>query len=240
MFNEYAIVFTLVLVLSFIPVIGPYFKLFNTLVHEVIGHAFTARLTGGRVESVHLFHDTGGLARFHHHKAGRILTILAGYPAASLISVLYIYFLKSGFVMELAAAVAVFLLISALFYIRNLIGMLWVMSVLGFSGALFYYTGTDYLTSVVIIIGMMLLIQAPASALTVCILSFSRSHHAGDADFLAAETKIPAPLWGIVFAGQALVCFAAGMIIWFSDDPAGLISTIISGTAHSFHTILIL
>ncbi|PYZ98245.1 hypothetical protein CR205_06520 [Alteribacter lacisalsi] len=218
MITEYAVLFALVLLLSFVPVIGPYVKLFNTLVHEVIGHALIARLTGGRVSSVHLFHNTGGMARFHHHKAGRILTIFSGYPAASLVSAAYIYLYRSGYVLELAVFLVILLVISLLFWIRNLTGFFWVVSVLGGFFLLYRYEGEIYLSLIIMIIGVMMLIQAFASAIVVCLLSFSLTQHSGDAQFLAEETRIPAPVWGVIFALFATLCFAAGIFFWFSED----------------------
>jgi len=212
------LIFTLVAILTYIPVIGPYFKLFNTLIHET-GHALTAILTGGRVQSISLFKNTGGLAiTSHRGLIGRVITLFAGYPTASLFSVLYIYALSEGWYRYIAITLSVILIYNLIFWVRNIVGWVWILSVLG--GLYFLYTN-HYWSGFEIsltIIGLTLLIQAFLSSWVIFAMTLKDHDQAGDASLLANTTKIPSVFWGSLFVLQGIVLFILGIIIWLGFD----------------------
>ncbi|WP_280771029.1 M50 family metallopeptidase [Salipaludibacillus daqingensis] len=215
---ELIIIFILVAFLSYIPIIGPYFKLFNTMIHET-GHALAAILSGGRVRSISLFQNTGGLAITSHRGfIGRVFTLLAGYPTASVFSVAYIFALTEGWYTYIAMTLAVILVYNVIFWVRNIIGWVWIVSVL--AGLYFLYTN-QYWTSFELgltIIGLMLLMQAFLSAWVVFIISLKDKHEAGDASILANTTKLPAILWGSFFVLQGAGFFILGASVWLGFD----------------------
>ena len=67
------------ILLTKLPIVGKYFALINTLIHE-IGHQLASMVTFGKAHKIHLFANTEGLA-FSSHRfwIGRVLTTLAGY-----------------------------------------------------------------------------------------------------------------------------------------------------------------
>ncbi|WP_100398880.1 M50 family metallopeptidase [Bacillus sp. FJAT-44742] len=210
----------LVLVISFLtylPIIGSYFSLFHTLIHEN-GHALAAKLTGGKVGTISLFHSTEGLITYHHHWAGKVITALAGYPFASAVSVLYIWAVRQEWHLEIGISLLLLLLFNLLFWVRNLYGWLWVLSTLVFTYFLWQQGYTTILEYIVTGIGLVLLTQALISSWHIFVVSIKASRYAGDASSLARYTFIPAPLWGLLFFFQGTIFFVAGSFVWLGKD----------------------
>lgn len=188
------------------------------MIHET-GHAVTAILTGGRVESISLFSNTGGLAITRHRSVGgRILTLLSGYPAASLFSVFIIYGLTQDWYEQLAMVLAVILVYNLLFWVRNAVGWVWVLSVL--ASLYFIYTNgfMSVFEHVLTLIGGVIVIQAFLSTWIIFVISIKDRHSAGDAALLEKETKVPSFIWGFLFLFQGTVSFALALFIWFGGD----------------------
>ncbi|SDH46994.1 M50 family metallopeptidase [Alteribacillus bidgolensis] len=203
--------------LMYIPVIGPYFSLFNTLVHES-GHAVTALLTGGEVKSISLFSSTEGVAATHHHRPGLILTSLSGYPFASILSVLFIYMVEKEWYLGAGISLLVLLGYNLIFWVRNLFGIFWILSILTGTYLLWYQSYVDALEYLIIGISLVLWIQAFFSCWHIFLISLKTPKHAGDASVLARLTFIPAQLWGFLFLLQGTLLFMIGCGIWFDVD----------------------
>ncbi|WP_026700832.1 M50 family metallopeptidase [Salibacterium aidingense] len=197
----------------YLPVIGTYLSTFHTLVHEC-GHAAAALLTGGHVSSISLFSSREGAAGTRHHKPGLLITSLAGYPFASIVSVLFIYGLSLDWFAGLGLCLLGLLLFSLFFWIRNPFGVFWVLSLLGGGLLVWYYEWFQVLETVLSAGGLVLLVQAFISCWHVFLLSFRRPEQAGDASILARITFIPTPIWGIFFLGQGIVFFGWGLLLW--------------------------
>nr|WP_272873242.1 M50 family metallopeptidase [Alteribacter salitolerans] len=215
--------FIFVLTVTYLPVIGSYFRLFNTLIHESLGHALIARLTGGRVVSISLFQNTGGLAVFQHHWFGRVITVFCGYPVSSLMSVVVMYLITQGYFEGVALALFLLLVYVLIFWVRNLVGWFWVFSVIGGMAALYIYAEQRYFELLITVIGVTILIQAFASSWGIFMLSVFRNRQAGDAMLLAEATKVPAVIWGTVFMLQGTFFFIIGTMIFFGYDVINLI-----------------
>jgi hypothetical protein len=216
---DFIIIFIIVAIISYLPVAGPYFKLFNTMVHES-GHAFAAVLTGGRVTSVSLFKNTGGLTITRHRGwGGKVLTLLAGYPAASAASAVYIFALTQNWYDYIALGLGALLIYNLLFWVRNVIGWLWGLSVCG--TLYFIYTNQygNWFEYTITIIGAVLLIQAFISCWVIFMLSIKGNGQAGDASALAEATKVPAPFWGFFFLFQGTFFFVCGVFILAGYEP---------------------
>ncbi len=215
--------FAVVASLSYIPGLGPYVSLFHTLIHET-GHATMARLTGGRVRSISLFSNTEGVAQTSHTSwVGQVLTALAGYPFASLLSVLFIYALSAGFSAHAAAVLALLLLANLFLWVRNLIGWLWVLSVIGLLLVFYVYANPFYFELTLTVLSLILLIQAWVSAWVIFSLSVKRKQRAGDATILAEYTRVPAVLWGSFFFIQASFFFLIGTALFFGVEVAWMV-----------------
>ena len=118
------------ILLTKLPIIGKYFAMINTLIHE-IGHQLTSMVTFGKAHKIHLFANTEGLA-FSSHRfwIGRVLTTLAGYTFSSFMSASFFLIYKGGYFLVIYILLAM-LTISLFFWIRNWYGFFWILT---FSG----------------------------------------------------------------------------------------------------------
>ena len=207
-----------VFLISMLPGIGAYFSLFYTMLHESC-HALVARLSGGRVKRVHLYHTTAGMAETtHRSRTGAVLTTMAGYPLASLIVTAAIYAYVQGFVAEILWVLAAMILYQLIFWVRNRVGFLWSASVLAGLFALYQWGETEYFDWAVRVVLIVLWSQAFFSTLTVFRVALLDKTQAGDAAILARQTRIPTIIWGVFFAVQGMVFFIAGLFLWLGEE----------------------
>ncbi|MEX3623722.1 M50 family metallopeptidase [Viridibacillus arvi] len=210
-------------IVSRLPIVGKYFSIINTLIHE-IGHALMAIITGGKVDKIQLFANTEGTAwTSNRFWLGRVLTSAAGYVFSSFIAFAFLYSIsierfeycipieKLGYCISIERyelilyTLVVFLVIGLLFWIRNLYGFFWMISfTAGF--AYLIWKGNDVVTEYVLLfITATILVQSIYSAWEILYLSFKSPSDAGDATNLAKSTFIiPAQVWGIFFFLQSL------------------------------------
>lgn len=220
---EYILFFAVVATISFVPFIGPYISMFNTMIHES-AHAIVATLTGGQVVSISIFRNTAGLAEFRHRSwLGRVLTYVAGYPLASLISVLYIYALSLELFLYIGMALFLLLVYNLLFWVRNAVGWFWVLTVILGLSYLYFNEYMYWYEMMLTVIGLSLLVQAFLTSWIIFVLSIKRKHHAGDATMLAKATFLPVSFWGFLFLVQGTFFFIVGGLIWFGFDPVALL-----------------
>lgn len=210
-------IFTVVaLVLLKIPVIGKYVSLINTLIHEV-GHALMAMLTGGRVAKIELFANTEGTAwASHRFYLGGVMTSLAGYPVASATAFLFVYFSVTNQVQFILLGLLGVLAVSAVFWIRNLYGMLWVFT---FGAALTYllWLGNPVISAnIALFITSIVFIASITTAFDILKLSVKTPRDAGDASNLARSALLPAPIWGLLFFTQSLAFAYFGIRLVFA------------------------
>lgn len=197
-------------VLLRLPVLGSFLALFHTLIHEN-GHVAAAKWTGGRAHAVSLFYNRSGLALTSHQgKSGAVLTIAAGYVFASAVSVLYIYALLMQWYTPLMIVLCLLLLYNIMFLVKNIVGILWLVSVFLLIGVLYVNQAYEASIYLLYIIGSTLLVQAFLSSLFVWKMSRHHAAASGDAVLLEKATRIPASFWGFFFFVQGTVCFIAG------------------------------
>ena len=95
----YFIIFTLLFIK--IPLIGKFFKVINTVIHE-LGHAIVSLLLSGKVQKIELFSSSEGVTVTQCSRPWKAFFIsLSGYPFASVVSYIFFYFLSQGFEKEL-------------------------------------------------------------------------------------------------------------------------------------------
>lgn len=198
-------VFTLVaLLLLKTPVIGKYVSLVNTLIHEV-GHALMTILTFGKVAKIELFANTEGTAWSRHRFfLGGVLTSLAGYPAASATAFLFVYFAVNAQYDYILLGLLGVLVVSALFWIRNIYGILWVAT---FGSAFTYMLWLDnpvLSENVALFLTAILFIASVTTAFDILKISVKTPRDSGDASNLANAIFIPAQIWGLLFFAQSL------------------------------------
>ncbi|WP_077624627.1 M50 family metallopeptidase [Sediminibacillus massiliensis] len=208
--------FLAALILINMPVIGPYMKMLNTVIHEV-SHIIAAKVTGGKGHSITLNADNSGLAEVSSPSwFGRVLTGYAGYTGSSAAALLLFYWLHIGY----QAAVILFVLcltfLSAFLWIRNLVGLLWSITFVMILGFMVYKQMFSLLWHISFLVSSIILIESIISSAYVLKISAKHPGEAGDASSLSRLTKIPAVVWGMVFFSQAIYTgyFIINNFIW--------------------------
>lgn len=197
-----------------IPVLGKYIAVVDTLIHE-IGHALMSLVTGGKVTKIELFASTEGTAWTNSPTwLGRVLTSIAGYPFASGMSFIFLYFIKQGDYTLMIGFLLAFLVLGFIFWlrnirfliIRNLYGIFWLLTFSGLFGGLLYLDNPVLTQHVLLFLTAILFVQSIISAFVIMKLSFKKPKNAGDATNLAKSVIIiPTQVWGILFFAQSLV-----------------------------------
>lgn len=187
-------------ILPRIPVVGKFFNIINTALHE-FGHALVALCTGGQVNKIELFKDTSGTTTTQSSsRLSAFLTSLAGYPFAVSVAWLSFYLIGQGAAQGLVVGLSVLFFIMLLFWIRNGYGVLWVLLFCGANVALIYWGGDPYVRYAAIFYATMILVESVTSALVLLFLTVRDAQKAGDAANLAKITHVPAFVWGLLFA----------------------------------------
>lgn len=208
------------LLLSFIiarlPVIGKYFKVVNTLIHET-GHSLMTLFTDGQVIKVELFSDTSGTTiTKSKSKFGQFMIAFAGYPFASLMGYLFVFFIFNNYFSAVLITIGIIAIINLIFYVRNVHGIFWILT---FSVLIFInFKFGNKLSTIVFatVVSAITLFESLWSSIVLTILSFRKSKSAGDATNLSKISHVPAFLWALIFfvlasfvAYKAVILFLA-------------------------------
>ncbi|SDO40030.1 Peptidase M50B-like [Paenibacillus sp. yr247] len=192
------------LLITNIPIVGKYMAVANTIIHEA-SHCLSALLFSGKVHSMSLFSDTSGEARVSTRNwMSRILISYAGYSGSSLAAIgLYFALSKARYELILISFI-VLLLVCLLFWIRNIYGLIWVISFICIIGFIVYKDFGILILHASFLLSAIVLAQSVSSSFIVLKLSIRDSKNAGDATNLANATYIPAQIWGWLFFVQSL------------------------------------
>ena len=191
--------FALGFLLPRIPVVGKFFNIINTALHE-FGHALMALLTGGSVERIELFNDTSGSTTTKSDsKVGAFLVSIAGYPFAASVAWLAFYLIGQGAEKGLVIGLSVLFVLMLLFWIRNWYGVLWVLLFCAVNGVLLYYGNASHLQYAALFYAAVILAESVTSSITIVVLALRDGNKAGDATNLAKLTHLPAFLWALLF-----------------------------------------
>lgn len=182
-----------------------------TIAHEG-GHALAALLTGRKLRGIRLHSDTSGLTLSAGRPTGlgMVLTLLAGYPAPSLLGLGGAWLLGDNRI-TLLLWIAVVLLLAMLVMIRNVFG---VVSIVGTTGVVFavsWFAPPDVQAAFAYAGVWFLLIGGvrPVGELQ-ALRRRSRRRRRSDADQLAKVTGIPGLFWVGLFAVVNLAALAVG------------------------------
>ena len=193
----------LALVLPRIPVIGKWFNIINTAIHE-LGHALMALILEGSVKKIELFNDASGTTTTATKtKFGSFLVAFIGYPFSSFVSYFIFYLLTVGYEKGFLIGISILFLFMLLLWVRNIYGVLWILIFCAVNGYLIYLNNAHYIHIATLLYAVFIAVDAVFSALTVLFLSIKQKDKAGDATLLKKITGVPAVIWGIVFAGVA-------------------------------------
>ncbi|MED1205510.1 M50 family metallopeptidase [Heyndrickxia acidicola] len=188
-----------------LPVVGVYFSLCNTLVHE-FSHALLASIFTRRLgHTITLNHNASGMAITSINSwVSRVAVSYAGYTGSSLMAVVLFYLLhKSDYqlVIEIFTALTV---VTAILWVRNLYGFMWSVSVIFTLGSMLFHHLTLFMMHASMFISSVILVQSVFAASHILKLSVVKREEAGDAASLEEATFIPAPIWGLLFCSQSI------------------------------------
>lgn len=212
----YLLLVAVSLILPRIPVVGKFFNIINTAIHE-FGHALMALCTGGNVQKIQLFQDTSGTTTTQSsNKLSAIMVSLAGYPFAVSVAWLSFYLIQCGATQGLIIGLSVLFFMMLLFWIRNVYGALWVILFCAINAFLIYWGDENYLGYAALFYAIMMLTESVTSTIVLLVLSFRKPSSAGDAANLAKVTGIPAFIWSLLFlAYTGWVVYRVIMMLFF-------------------------
>lgn len=200
----------LAFILLQIPIIGDYFRIINTVIHES-GHAFMA-LFGGNVESISLFMNADGVT--HGTQSIWIIdfiTSAAGYFVSSFMAYVSFWLIKRKKHILLIDLLLGLILINFIFWVRNPYGLFWLASFGILFLGLLIKGGQKGIQNLVLLIASVLLVESISTAYDIFMISMIQPNAAGDATNLSRLTVfIPAQGWGIFFFAQALLFILLG------------------------------
>lgn len=184
-----------------------------TIVHEA-GHGFAATLTRRRLAGIRLHSDSSGLTVSvgRPRGPGMVLTLLAGYPAPSVVGALIAWTVAAGHA-AVALWGALLLLLLVLVQIRNWFG-LWILLVAGvlvgfvtwLADPAWQMRAALALAALLVLGGLRAAVELPGTRLR---------DGASDADQLARLTRVPVGVWLLVFvlAGLAGVAVSGWLLV---------------------------
>ena len=199
---------TICFVIIYIPVIGKYFRVLETMIHEG-GHVLMALFTRTKIKKINLFSNTSG--ETHIVPSSTLKTILiglVGYPFSSAAAWFSFWAIDNTyhrwFVIVLCGIIFLFLLA----YIRNGFGIFWAITFLASNGYLLYAGEAAILNILAAIYADILFISSLASCFVIVYLSFKFPNKAGDATLINKATHIPTQIVGIIlFLISLLIAF---------------------------------
>lgn len=194
------IFFALGFVLPRVPLVGKFFNVINTAIHE-FGHALVALLTGGQVRKIELFKDTSGTTTTQSsNRLAACLVSMAGYPFAASVAWFLFYMIQQGAFYGVVLGLTILFVVMLLFWIRNGYGVLWVLLFSAINGYLVYRGNEQYLGYAALFYAIMILTESISSTFVLLVLSFRDHKKAGDATNLEKNTHVPACVWGLLFS----------------------------------------
>jgi hypothetical protein len=204
------------LILTRVPIVGIYFRVVNTMIHET-GHALMALFSSGSVLRVEYFSNTEGNALTKSSgRLGSILVSLAGYPFSSAMGLLFFYLIHSGWEVVVLYIVAGLAFINLLFFVRNRYGIFWLITFLLVTGSVLYFQQEFLLFAFPVFIAMIVMVDSLLSAVHLLLISLHTPKKAGDAKNLKKFTGIPAFVWALLFMAFASYTVYLSVSLFFN------------------------
>lgn len=187
------------LLLPRVPVVGKFFNIINTAIHE-FGHALIALCMDGKVRKIELMHDTSGSTLTQcKSQFGNILIALAGYPFAAATGFFCNYLNSVGYQKGVVIGLSLLFIIMLVLWVRNWYGLIWIVLFSALNGWLIYTNNAHYIELAALFYSVVIIIESVSSSVILLILSIKDSSSAGDATNLAKFTHIPAFFWALLF-----------------------------------------
>lgn len=213
--NQTVIFYTLLassLVITRLPIIGKFFRIVNTLIHES-GHALMALVLSGNVHRIDLLSDTSGSALTASKNGfSRFLVSLAGYPASALFAYFCFYCIKqnaANYVIYVLIGISVF---NLLFFVRNAYGIFWLICFLAIAAGVIYLNHAMLMYAFSLLCSFIVLTDAVISGIHLLVIAVKTPKAAGDAKNLNEATHLPVVIWALLLLAFSVFC--AYKTIW--------------------------
>ena len=199
---ELLVVIAVAIVLSVPRATWKYFGLLATVVHE-LGHAFAALSSGQRLGGIQLrLNHSGTTTSFSRGRFPAIWSGFWGYPVPAIAgaSLVWAGFNGRG---PAAMSLGVIILLAALLFIRNAVGVLIMAAGILLACALVLFVPPELNSHLVIVLGLALLVAAVRDLGKLVHVHFRRREQlaTSDAYLLYRATSIPSGVWIVLFAG---------------------------------------
>ncbi|NDI35290.1 M50 family metallopeptidase [Chengkuizengella sediminis] len=190
--------------LMYVPFIGTFLRIINTMIHET-GHALITLFTNGDVTRIELFSNLEGVTftKYSLWISG-FLSGISGYVFASMMAFLCILLWKKGKYKWMIHLLLYISVINLIFWVRNVYGILWLVCFIPFLIYLLVQKSQRFLENITLILSILLITTSFMSTIDILVLSLISSGRAGDATFLNSITYVPTLIWSILFFLQAL------------------------------------
>jgi hypothetical protein len=202
-FNNPTILFYITLlaclVVMYIPYIGKYIRVLETIIHEA-GHVLMAAIVGVKISKINLFSDTSG--ETHIAGAGKFKTVLialVGYPFSSAVAYLSFWAINNSYHYIFVGTLCAITLFFLLFYIRNKFGIFWAITFIAANAYLLYMHKIKIITILANIYADILFLSSLFSCLILVYLAFKSPNKSGDAALIKKSVHIPAQLTALLF-----------------------------------------
>lgn len=193
-----------------------------TISHEG-GHALVAVLTGRRLVGIRLHADTSGvtLSRGRPTGPGMVAMLAAGYLAPAVAGLGAALLLASGHSLALLW-LAVGWLSLMLLQIRNAYGLLVLLVCGAAAGLAGWHLPGAALSLLAYLLTWLLLLAAPKPVLELMAQRRRGGVRDSDVDQLSRLTRVPAPLWELLFLLANLAGVAVGVVVLLPSAGAVL------------------
>ena len=198
-----------------VPVVGKFFNIINTLIHE-LGHALMALVFEGKVVRIEIFKDTGGVT-VTKSKSGvaAFFVSIAGYPFAAAAGLLCAYLLSIGYGSWIVLGLSILFLFMLILWVRNGYGVLWVILFCLLNCiVVFYLKKPLYIEIAAWFYTLMIIIESVWSSLVLLYLSIFHADPRSRLCLGAAVRRL-FPMDGVLFGrcGERVDNTIAGMAI---------------------------
>lgn len=197
-------------------------RMLVTVCHEA-GHAVAATLSGRSLQGIRLHSDTSGLTvtRGRPTGIGMVVTLFAGYPAASVVGLAAAAVSGAGHAVAMLGLLVV-LLALMLLKIRNVHGALVVVGLGAGLGLAAWYAPPQVLVWLAYGLAWLLLLAGPRPVLEVATAwRGGRSSPGSDAAQLARLTRVPRLVWIVLWLGATLGALALGTALMLPGVMTG-------------------
>ncbi|HHT52484.1 MAG TPA: hypothetical protein GX007_04805 [Bacteroidales bacterium] len=209
----------LALVLPKIPVIGPFFNIINTLIHE-LGHLLVALLLGGKPKKIELFKDKSGtMVAAMPSQFSSFMVSISGYLFSSLFAYFSFYMISVGYEKGFLLTLTLISLFALILWIRNRYGIIWVLGFILLNSFLIYWNQIYWIRVAALLYATFIGVEAFVSAWIVFYLSIFKPKNAGDATLLSKTTHLPPFLWGLLFALFSTLITYLILVHFFNIPP---------------------